>query len=194
MLSEYEIERSFFLRMKCVLAKRNAGLTCSGYKVTYISFYFHIYKREVHLVSLVLTMCTWKQSLWWKESEQMQKYWCGFPQYCSSRPSLSELGFALWHIPIFQNSDVADCYLENTHGVQREYTFRSCSLMEAEECGAGCWKSSHIPLPWSYCVFSEPATQLHRTLTGMTRICLNINETIMLPNIIIDINSGFELY
>lgn len=33
LLSEYEIERSFFLRMKCVLAKRNAGLTCSGYKV-----------------------------------------------------------------------------------------------------------------------------------------------------------------
>lgn len=32
-LSEYEMERSFFLRMKCVLAKRNAGLTCSGYKV-----------------------------------------------------------------------------------------------------------------------------------------------------------------
>lgn len=28
-----EIERSFFLRMKCVLAKRNAGLTSSGYKV-----------------------------------------------------------------------------------------------------------------------------------------------------------------
>lgn len=33
LLPEYEIERSFFLRMKCVLAKRNAGLTCSGYKV-----------------------------------------------------------------------------------------------------------------------------------------------------------------
>lgn len=33
LLAEYEIERSFFLRMKCVLAKRNAGLTCSGYKV-----------------------------------------------------------------------------------------------------------------------------------------------------------------
>ena len=31
--AEYEIERSFFLRMKCVLAKRNAGLTCGGYKV-----------------------------------------------------------------------------------------------------------------------------------------------------------------
>lgn len=28
-----EIERTFFLRMKCVLAKRNAGLTTSGYKV-----------------------------------------------------------------------------------------------------------------------------------------------------------------
>ena len=31
--SEVELERSFFLRMKCVLAKRNAGLTCGGYKV-----------------------------------------------------------------------------------------------------------------------------------------------------------------
>lgn len=31
--SEYEMERSFFLRMKCVLAKRNAGLTSGGYKV-----------------------------------------------------------------------------------------------------------------------------------------------------------------
>ncbi|KAJ3589271.1 hypothetical protein NHX12_010116 [Muraenolepis orangiensis] len=29
---EYELERSFFLRMKCVLAKRNAGLTCGGFK------------------------------------------------------------------------------------------------------------------------------------------------------------------
>lgn len=28
-----ELERSFFMRMKCVLAKRNAGLTTSGYKV-----------------------------------------------------------------------------------------------------------------------------------------------------------------
>jgi len=30
---EYEIERSFVVRMKCVLAKRNAGLTSGGYKV-----------------------------------------------------------------------------------------------------------------------------------------------------------------
>ncbi len=33
-VTEYEIERSFLLRMKCVLAKRNAGLTCGGYKVS----------------------------------------------------------------------------------------------------------------------------------------------------------------
>ncbi|XP_069801019.1 single-minded homolog 2 [Dendropsophus ebraccatus] len=39
---EYEIERSFFLRMKCVLAKRNAGLTCSGYKVIHCSGYLKI--------------------------------------------------------------------------------------------------------------------------------------------------------
>lgn len=32
-----EIERNFVLRMKCVLAKRNAGLTSSGYKVNTIS-------------------------------------------------------------------------------------------------------------------------------------------------------------
>ena len=31
--TEYEIERSFVIRMKCVLAKRNAGLTTGGYKV-----------------------------------------------------------------------------------------------------------------------------------------------------------------
>ena len=30
---EFEIERSFVVRMKCVLAKRNAGLTSGGYKV-----------------------------------------------------------------------------------------------------------------------------------------------------------------
>uniref|UniRef100_A0A2K5LMY7 SIM bHLH transcription factor 2 n=1 Tax=Cercocebus atys TaxID=9531 RepID=A0A2K5LMY7_CERAT len=39
---QYEIERSFFLRMKCVLAKRNAGLTCSGYKVIHCSGYLKI--------------------------------------------------------------------------------------------------------------------------------------------------------
>ncbi|XP_058983966.1 protein single-minded isoform X2 [Musca domestica] len=34
-----EIEKQFFLRMKCVLAKRNAGLTTSGYKVIHCSGY-----------------------------------------------------------------------------------------------------------------------------------------------------------
>lgn len=33
-----EIERTFFLRMKCVLAKRNAGLTTQGYKVGVVIF------------------------------------------------------------------------------------------------------------------------------------------------------------
>lgn len=32
-VSEFEIERAFVIRMKCVLAKRNAGLTNGGYKV-----------------------------------------------------------------------------------------------------------------------------------------------------------------
>lgn len=49
---EYEIERSFFLRMKCVLAKRNAGLTSSGYKVKhsfplsseYLISYIHLHQ------------------------------------------------------------------------------------------------------------------------------------------------------
>ncbi|XP_057195128.1 single-minded homolog 1-A isoform X2 [Triplophysa rosa] len=41
-LHEYEMERSFFLRMKCVLAKRNAGLTCGGYKVIHCSGYLKI--------------------------------------------------------------------------------------------------------------------------------------------------------
>ncbi|XP_035907254.1 single-minded homolog 1-A-like [Anopheles stephensi] len=34
-----EMERTFFLRMRCVLAKRNAGLTSSGYKVIQCSGY-----------------------------------------------------------------------------------------------------------------------------------------------------------
>uniref|UniRef100_UPI0037E93331 single-minded homolog 2-like n=1 Tax=Semicossyphus pulcher TaxID=241346 RepID=UPI0037E93331 len=39
---EYEAERSFFLRMKCVLAKRNAGLTCGGFKVIHCSGYLKV--------------------------------------------------------------------------------------------------------------------------------------------------------
>ncbi|CAH1105578.1 unnamed protein product [Psylliodes chrysocephalus] len=41
-LHEHESERAFFLRMKCVLAKRNAGLTNSGYKVIHCSGYLKV--------------------------------------------------------------------------------------------------------------------------------------------------------
>ena len=39
---DVEIERSFVLRMKCVLAKRNAGLTNGGYKVIHCSGYLKV--------------------------------------------------------------------------------------------------------------------------------------------------------
>ncbi|XP_054596641.2 single-minded homolog 1-A [Nothobranchius furzeri] len=50
-VQEFEMERSFFLRMKCVLAKRNAGLTCGGYKVIHCSGYLKIrhYSLDVSL-------------------------------------------------------------------------------------------------------------------------------------------------
>lgn len=41
-IQDIEVERSFFLRMKCVLAKRNAGLTSGGYKVIHCSGYLKI--------------------------------------------------------------------------------------------------------------------------------------------------------
>lgn len=43
-----EIERTFFLRMKCVLAKRNAGLTTQGYKVIHCAGYLkaRIYQMD----------------------------------------------------------------------------------------------------------------------------------------------------
>ena len=40
--TDIEIERSFFIRMKCVLAKRNAGLTNAGYKVIHCSGYYRV--------------------------------------------------------------------------------------------------------------------------------------------------------
>nr|CAI5855122.1 unnamed protein product [Callosobruchus analis] len=39
---DHECERAFFLRMKCVLAKRNAGLTNGGYKVIHCSGYLKV--------------------------------------------------------------------------------------------------------------------------------------------------------
>nr|CAG4640771.1 EOG090X0484 [Eulimnadia texana] len=41
-LQEVELERAFFVRMKCVLAKRNAGLTTGGYKVIHCSGYLKV--------------------------------------------------------------------------------------------------------------------------------------------------------
>ncbi|XP_038153090.1 single-minded homolog 2-like isoform X3 [Cyprinodon tularosa] len=54
---EYEIERSFFLRMKCVLAKRNAGLTYGGYKVIHCSGYL---KLRLHRTEMTLYECCYQ--------------------------------------------------------------------------------------------------------------------------------------
>lgn len=175
MLSEYEIERSFFLRMKCVLAKRNAGLTCSGYKVMYMSFYFRIYRRQVHLESLVLTTCSWKQSLWWKNQIRCKSADADSLSNIAPDPHRASWDLFFLHSPIFQPPDVPDWGLENTHEVQREYTFRTCSLMEVEEDGAG------FPIRRKLKVFPHPSalillcffwadTQLHGSPTGLTRI------------------------
>lgn len=43
---DIELERAFFLRMKCVLAKRNAGLTTAGYKVSR-QYFSRIYLRRM---------------------------------------------------------------------------------------------------------------------------------------------------
>ncbi|XP_037082451.1 single-minded homolog 2-like [Pollicipes pollicipes] len=45
--ADFELERSFIIRMKCVLAKRNAGLTTSGYKAIHCNGY-----AKVKLMSL----------------------------------------------------------------------------------------------------------------------------------------------
>ena len=60
--ADYEIERNFFLRMKCVLAKRNAGLTNGGFKVIHCNGYVKVkllpnenspYDSPVQHISLV---------------------------------------------------------------------------------------------------------------------------------------------
>lgn len=51
-----EIEKTFFLRMKCVLAKRNAGLTTSGFKVRALECLFLLFLFIVIFVSFV---CRW---------------------------------------------------------------------------------------------------------------------------------------
>ncbi|TNN05520.1 Single-minded [Schistosoma japonicum] len=44
---EFTVARSFFLRVKCVLAKRNAGLTTAGFKVIHCNG--HLRVRVIHL-------------------------------------------------------------------------------------------------------------------------------------------------
>ncbi|XP_059082432.1 single-minded homolog 1-like isoform X1 [Tigriopus californicus] len=44
---ELEIERAFVIRMKCVLAKRNAGLTTGGFKVIHCRGYLKIKRQNV---------------------------------------------------------------------------------------------------------------------------------------------------
>ena len=48
---DYEIERSFFIRMKCILAKRNAGLTASGFKVIHCSGYLKLKQFNMDTLS-----------------------------------------------------------------------------------------------------------------------------------------------
>ncbi|KAF5404859.1 hypothetical protein PHET_01530 [Paragonimus heterotremus] len=45
--TEFTIDRSFFLRIKCVLAKRNAGLTTAGFKVIHCSG--HLKVRPINM-------------------------------------------------------------------------------------------------------------------------------------------------
>lgn len=45
---DFEIQKSFFIRMKCVLPKRNAGLTTDGHKVIHCSGYLKIKCNSPH--------------------------------------------------------------------------------------------------------------------------------------------------
>ena len=49
---DYEVERYFFIRMKCVLAKRNAGLTSAGYKVTPVLFVYTMTEKKLIRMSV----------------------------------------------------------------------------------------------------------------------------------------------
>lgn len=54
-----EFKRSFFIRMKCVLAKRNAGLTNQGYKVIHCNGYLKVrihHGQYNHILNSPLTL------------------------------------------------------------------------------------------------------------------------------------------
>lgn len=53
-----EIERTFFLRMKCVLAKRNAGLTTAGFKVLKVNrLMYCLVKNQIQLLIIFKKLC-----------------------------------------------------------------------------------------------------------------------------------------
>ena len=52
---DLELERAFVVRMKCVLAKRNAGLTSGGFKVSFQKLI--LFKRL--FIKIILNKC-WK--------------------------------------------------------------------------------------------------------------------------------------
>jgi hypothetical protein len=59
---DIEIERAFFLRMKCVLAKRNAGLTSAGFKVITPSVDLCVALKSGLLLSLTLPKCYFRRT------------------------------------------------------------------------------------------------------------------------------------
>lgn len=50
---DLELERAFVVRMKCVLAKRNAGLTSGGFKVSFQKLI--LFKRL--FIKIILNKC-----------------------------------------------------------------------------------------------------------------------------------------
>jgi len=66
---DYEVERYFFIRMKCVLAKRNAGLTSAGYKVTPVLFVYTMTEKNSYACQskqapITIPVLQYKLELW----------------------------------------------------------------------------------------------------------------------------------
>lgn len=69
-----EIEKQFFLRMKCVLAKRNAGLTSSGYKVRFYKFFVVVWLNIKTIINYFLFPLGYSL-LWLFESPHISRLW-----------------------------------------------------------------------------------------------------------------------
>ena len=99
--SFYEVEKSFFIRMKCVLAKRNAGLTTGGYKarnhtnqhqpmqwLAFVNICFHP-GNPLQWICQSTTAYRWKQSFWLTR-DVLPKFgssscWSFFATKCNNR-------------------------------------------------------------------------------------------------------------